>query len=301
MIPFVESVLFQPTQEAKSRTKLESRFIEGIYLGINGRTNEGILYTDDGFQYARSIRRRPADERWNKMLLMRVKGSYLNINGSDDVHYPDTPFGYQPNQQDDNTIERRRAQITLADTDEHGDTEGCKGCRAARRRERGIQHSEECRKRLEDAMLADPRTSDKIKRSMDRVNEAVAEKMKKGMGKDIEMKEPEATTTSSTSSTTWLRVGASIRLKDLKVMKELNNKVGTIISYNADKGKWQVKLDEGCIVFAAVANLQPPIFVTQEENPEALDDESPPDPPAWGSVSNEVFRTLARSTTLNEA
>ena len=64
MLPIGESIMYMPPKsKSDDRSKLEPRFQEGIYLGVSSRSNEVIVGTESGVTVARSIRRRPDEEK----------------------------------------------------------------------------------------------------------------------------------------------------------------------------------------------------------------------------------------------
>ena len=53
----------------------EPRYEEGIWLGMDMRSTEVIIGTPSGVVKARSVRRRPEDERWNIDSISSIKGT----------------------------------------------------------------------------------------------------------------------------------------------------------------------------------------------------------------------------------
>ena len=47
-----------------SRSKMDRMLMDGIWLGIKGRTGESIIGTAEGVVKAFTVRRRPKEERW---------------------------------------------------------------------------------------------------------------------------------------------------------------------------------------------------------------------------------------------
>ena len=93
----------------------------------------------------------------------------------------DVPPAEPPQRQDEGA---RRVYITAKDFEEHGHTEGCKGCKWAQTKMAGNRpHSEECRARMEAAMKQTEDGKGRLKRAQDRMDHAIAEKMEKKFGK----------------------------------------------------------------------------------------------------------------------
>ena len=74
---FGECILFRPLKtksETAHKNSWSDRYVEGVYLGSDIRTNESIVGTDHGVYRAGQIRRRPLDERWSASVLGAIKG-----------------------------------------------------------------------------------------------------------------------------------------------------------------------------------------------------------------------------------
>ena len=86
-----ESVLYIPLrgdigERGRAKVEMEARFKDGIFLGLADRSDEILVYGDEGVRKARTIRRRPEEERWRKDALMAVRGTPLQPNpGANDV------------------------------------------------------------------------------------------------------------------------------------------------------------------------------------------------------------------------
>ena len=65
----------------------------------------------------------------------------------------------------------RRLYIKKADIEKHGMTEGCKGCVAMIRGDKGVAHSEACRKRITEEIGKAEGGQDRVKNARDRVKE----------------------------------------------------------------------------------------------------------------------------------
>ena len=75
MVPFAEKVLFMKLRNKRERAnKLEPRFEYGIWAGIERRTGAYIIMTPDGRKLARTVRRLPADRRYDWGFLQSCKG-----------------------------------------------------------------------------------------------------------------------------------------------------------------------------------------------------------------------------------
>ena len=58
-----------------SRPKVDRVLMDGIWLGIKGRTGENIIGTAEGVVKAHTVRRRPKEERWSLEEVHAIKGT----------------------------------------------------------------------------------------------------------------------------------------------------------------------------------------------------------------------------------
>ena len=152
MAEIAEYVLYMPLRgdvadKRKARINMEPRFMDGIFLGLTDRSDEILVFSQEGIRKARTIKRRPEEERWNHDEVMKVRGSPLQPNpGSNDVTIRTK---MAPGVADDRVvgdpvtkeevakeIGRRRHPFYLMRADVRevvkkiGYTLGCKGCKA---------------------------------------------------------------------------------------------------------------------------------------------------------------------------
>ena len=138
MLPFAEMVEYIPTKKSGERMhKLDARTRPGIFVGVQDRTDELIIMTETGMTKARTVYRKPAEERYNKDLLLKVKG---------------TPWDPQPQDQDNLMLPKainlevrqdvpaaepkaakreffgRSVYIRRKDVEKYGATSGCNAC-----------------------------------------------------------------------------------------------------------------------------------------------------------------------------
>ena len=72
---FGEKVLYKPVAVGRSKAaKMETKFVDGIFLGLVERTGEIIVGTIDGrAERCRDFKHRPLDERWSRDLVFGIK------------------------------------------------------------------------------------------------------------------------------------------------------------------------------------------------------------------------------------
>ena len=72
---FGEAIMFLRAKSV-GRDKFDSRWEDGIWLGIREESGENIIGTKDGVLKARTIKRRPTkEERWGQELFDQFRGS----------------------------------------------------------------------------------------------------------------------------------------------------------------------------------------------------------------------------------
>ena len=167
---FGEMILYKiPDLDRSRMLKLEARWNEGVWLGINPRTNMGIVGTPQGIIYARSIRRRPEGERWSADAVRRLRGTPSDPKGiqHQDEEAQEQEAEQQPRQQprrpdvyfpdaEASIPIPRRTYITAEDYIKYGYTIGCPGCIAmSNQSKRRKPHTEACRARFRTAMAED--------------------------------------------------------------------------------------------------------------------------------------------------
>jgi hypothetical protein len=156
-----EAVLFRIPETKTMPGKFEPKWEEGVYVGFNIRTGEDLVSTDRGVFRVSTVRRRPANERWSKVLLDGIVGTpaipvpgaqnrkmpaYAKKFARDGQGKPDPSFVPQP--EPDTTV--RTWKIMKADIETHGPSPGCPGCRAVTRQVAyKAQHTPACRARFE--------------------------------------------------------------------------------------------------------------------------------------------------------
>ena len=145
---FGECILFL---KAKSRgiDKFDSRWSEGVWLGIREESGEHLVGTVEGVIKARTVRRRPIQhERWNKQLfdsfqgvpwkpLPNQEGDTIRVRAS----IPETRSVAGGDHQEE-ISKRRRVRITPQMIRKYGFTECCHGCIAINRGQSSQSHSE---------------------------------------------------------------------------------------------------------------------------------------------------------------
>ena len=184
MAEFGESVMYFPLRgdladKRRAKIEMEPRFRDGVFLGLTHRSDEIIIWGQEGIRKARTIRRRPDAERFDAKQLLAACGTPLQPNpGENDTRIRtrmepgvaiNTTIGDPITKQDVSRELGEQRPFYMLKKDVKaiakaiGYTPGCKGCRAV---ELGFTsrppHTEECRKRFEPEMAKTARGSSRM-------------------------------------------------------------------------------------------------------------------------------------------
>ena len=169
LIEFGEAVHFLPL-DIKDHPNVDARFQDGIWLGVQLGTEEHVIGTPTGIFKARSIRRKPADSRWDKEQIASIMGTPwkpYNFTESDKLRIA-LPKIAEPSEPTERvTIDDpvpKKVRIERRDLEKLGYTPSCPGCYAAKNNRPHRAHTDYCRSRVERAMTEDPMLRRKLKR-----------------------------------------------------------------------------------------------------------------------------------------
>ena len=135
---FGEKVLFMPLKSGNGAASAEAWYRAGIWLGINERSSDSFIATEDGEVVgARSVKRLPEEDRWCRELVQANRGTPWNPSGSDAG--PDVIFRERDPAETSAPLPvprpelpvPRRVKLLWRDFDRHGYTDGCPGCRSS--------------------------------------------------------------------------------------------------------------------------------------------------------------------------
>lgn len=168
---FAETVWFQPLKGERSRGKLEAKFEEGIFLGLQEGTAMKCIGTPSGVVRCWTIKCRPGDERWNQDLMQVLVGlpwqlkprleqveRGLDLPAQIEV---DLPSQRGEDTEEDNAAKARAKQYQPRgiyirrhiELEEYGYTDVCDGCDAAKMGLSHRQHSSVCKQRIREEMM----------------------------------------------------------------------------------------------------------------------------------------------------
>ena len=158
-----------------------TRWLEGIFLGFSRSANSYVIGTDEGIVRARSIYRRPAENRWSVDRATSLTATPWSVRDRSDVTvtFQDAP-----------TEEERRSKrieavpkafrINHGDLLKHGFTDGCPQCShnsVHNKSKAGLSHTQACRKRLLEALMDTPEGRVRLEAYEERVDQAIADRI----------------------------------------------------------------------------------------------------------------------------
>jgi hypothetical protein len=185
---FGESVLWRRKPISGALGKLSSLWSEGIYLGVRGSSGELIVGDKAGVWKARTLQRKPFDERWRSESAECVIGvPWRTCEDDPDVDGEplkvvvalrlDDSQAAHTTQQAEQAVPMRFA-IRREDLETHGYSARCPGCSSILRGTTKQTHSEPCRLRLAQAM----KEEEKVKRSAARTSDFVEKTLEREEG-----------------------------------------------------------------------------------------------------------------------
>ena len=178
-------VWWMPVQPSKRRLgPLDSRFEQGRCLEPMDGSNTVLVGTASGVVKARTIKPLPPGERWTGSLLDAARGSELSPNALEDdggrvgirapVLQPQAAVPLPPLVPEFRQV--RRAPLRRTDFEEFGCTDNCPGCANARAgRKQAVDHSAQCRSRMEATSLTTTEGHERLERARDRFSQAAKE------------------------------------------------------------------------------------------------------------------------------
>ena len=141
--------------DAVGRNKVEARWEEGIWLGVQEVSGDHIIGTAAGCLKTKDLRRKPQEDRWRSEDMKKMKGTpWEPVPGHPDrelksrVVMREEPI-LPPPQAEERQELMRRLYIRRKDVEKHGYTEGCEGCRVVSRGGVSRNHTEARRQRIE--------------------------------------------------------------------------------------------------------------------------------------------------------
>ena len=178
-----ESVLWkQPSKGPQHDEKgnMAPRLSPGIFIGHHKSSNSYRVIDEKGnVVKTRAINRRPFEGRWDvdKLKSIVVTPWSLRTEAAPERVDVGPPVEKHEPPKPDVAPLPRRLKITMKILNEHGFTKDCQQCDHIQRYSEtkpGLTHSDGCRRRIIDSMLATPEGQQRIQQYEDRVDRAIA-------------------------------------------------------------------------------------------------------------------------------
>jgi hypothetical protein len=198
-IEFGEKLMFKKRVKDKA-PKIESRWEEGIFVGVHVSSGECWVSTPEGVKKRRSVRRLPLQDRWSNDSLAWVRHVPWHLYRGDagaDGEIPEEQLvdpepllrgGAKENlEREGITLKTRPVvprgfQIRKEDAEKHGYSRGCAGCSSLFRGLGRQPHSPQCRSRFESLLKDDARFQNAERRKQEfesKIREKAAKKARK--------------------------------------------------------------------------------------------------------------------------
>ena len=178
-IEFGEAVLWRRKPMGGALGKFACMWEDGIYLGLRGSSGELIVSDASGVWRTRSVRRRPEQDRWREDGIQLVRwvpwATREEDPAVDGERFEVTKLTEQEVVEERTKKEQvpLRFYIKKADLEQHGFSARCPGCKALLRGTARQGHSEDCRRRLAEAMAGE----DKVVANNRKFDEFVARRL----------------------------------------------------------------------------------------------------------------------------
>ena len=166
------------SKEAIASTGDGNRFHRGIFLGINRRDGQYILFGQDQVQFARTVLRVPEEQKWNFGSIQAVNATPF---GEHEVREPEVVFrqeGQQERPAKPQIVVARRVYIRAPDLEAFGHTKGCPRCEHELRygaNRSGRPHSDICRTRIMGELAKTAQGRLRLRKATTRLDETTAE------------------------------------------------------------------------------------------------------------------------------
>ncbi len=164
MITFGEKIFFRPVRSHFTQSKNDycSRILSGFYVGTDGRNADALVMTKEGIIRGTSIHRRPEEERWNSEEIKECRGMPWDWRPNRQERMPSPMPVSMPEMKEPEVKPStrdsgpRRLYVRKRDIDVSaggiGLTPGCPGCEAYAIDGPARSHSDECRRRVQEAL-----------------------------------------------------------------------------------------------------------------------------------------------------
>ena len=187
MLGFCEGVLHKIPGKGPQHNpdgNMGTRWRESIFVGYSRTSNVYMTINEDGLHQARSIKRRPIDDRWRPddvaAITVTPWSERVRVPAEVRLQAPREPQG--PDQDVAPPPQPRGLRINQSDIDKFGYTGNCPQCAFIQRNGRarpGGKHSYECRTRIIEAIRASDAGRERVEEHETRVDRAIAERIER--------------------------------------------------------------------------------------------------------------------------
>ena len=184
LLTFGECCSFKNRSQEPLRNVADGRrFHQGVFIGIDRRTGQYMLYSDGKVKLSRTVIRVPESDKWSKDRLAEVKATPLNMHQpvAPEVIFKET-VDVEKNEFVDKAQISRQVYLKAEDFDEFGLTRGCPKCENFRRNDVwGTRpHSKLCRDRVVSELSKTVVGRTRIDAAMNRLHHNVEELVEAG-------------------------------------------------------------------------------------------------------------------------
>ncbi len=157
---FGEKVMYL-RPEAQRAGKLAQKFAVGVFLGREDRTGQVMVGTAERVLRAQKFLRLPEEEQFDAQVIQSIRGVPWDAEGmratgvEEEEEEQRPPLTAGGGEDSGEAPADKRPYLTRRVVERFGAAAGCPGCRCAIAKEGSRPRTEECRERLQDALIAD--------------------------------------------------------------------------------------------------------------------------------------------------
>ena len=191
MVQFGERVWFRPLAAYRKGGDLETKVLEGLYVGTHGRNADVLCMTETGVYKGTSLKRMPEGQRWSKENFSKLLGAPWklrpNLKDTEDVDttvvikLPEATEKLTPVPRDSGprSLYVRRKDLKKPDGSDDF-TPGCPGCHAVMLGLPAVTHDPHCRERIRKKLAETEEGKQRLDDEKKRKSES--EKLQDGKG-----------------------------------------------------------------------------------------------------------------------
>ena len=224
VVAFGECVNYVPLRVGGRLNKLDDRTEKGVFVGLKERSEELLVMTPNGVYRARTMFRKPIQERFDSEFLKQCKGTpwqpVPSEDGASDLPKTIVIPASQGSMPEPVVTEpqTRRVYIKKSDLVKYGYTQGCPGCDAARTGQKPKNHLEQCRKRIELEFEKDEAERARLEQAKRRRSDS--EVVEDSSKKSKQSQDPESLVRDPTARGSGIKRSAEVPVEELDPQSE---------------------------------------------------------------------------------